>query len=239
MMKLKKAKPLYQQVRDILVQQIGTMKPGENRLPSEEDLTKQLGVSRSTIREALHDLILEGIVSKRHGKGNFAHPAVLQVPYRIDYDSDFRTLLEDPAKTMSIKSSPYVLATASDKMVKRMPSVAGEEVYRWDWEYYLDSKLFVIATEEIPKKYFQQEPEYSEEFSVKDFAARYCNKDLAYFISWINASERPKIAERFGVDSTIIQDWEEVYHDIEDHAICYCEVYFNPECLEVAILTSL
>jgi len=147
--------------------------------------------------------------------------------------------LRTQIRPLTIKNSPYVLATASEKMAKRLPSAAGEEVYRWDWEYYLDDILFVIATEEIPKKYFLKEPEYSKEFSVKAFAAKYCNKDLAYFISWINASERPKIAKRFGVDTMIIQDWEEVYHDIEDHAICYCEVYFNPDVIEVSILTSL
>ncbi|QRN85323.1 GntR family transcriptional regulator [Clostridia bacterium] len=239
MMKLRKAKPLYIQVRDLLVQNIMSMEPGNNRLPSEEELTKQLGVSRSTVREAMHDLILQGVVSKRHGKGNYAHPAVLKVPYRIDYDPDFRSLLNDPDKTLSIKASPYSTAPASEKMVKRLPSAAGEEVYRWDWEYYLDDTLFVIATEEIPKKYFLREPQDSDEFSVKEFVANYCDKDLAYFISWINASERPQVAARFGVSQTIIQDWEEVYHDIEDHAICYCEVYFNPECLEVALLTSL
>lgn len=239
MMKLQKAKPLYIQVRDVLVNNIKNMEAGNNRLPSEEELTKQLGVSRSTVREAMHDLILQGVVSKRHGKGNFAHPAVLKVPYRIDYESDFRSLLADPNKTLRIKSSPYTSGIASEKMVKRLPSAAGEKVYRWDWEYYLDETLFVIATEEIPKKFFVREPEYSKEFSVKEFVANYCHKDLAYFISWINASERPQVAKRFGVGQTIIQDWEEVYHDIEDQAICYCEVYFNPACMEVALLTSL
>lgn len=238
-MKLKKAKPLYRQVRDVLTERIKGMKPGENRLPSEEELTQQLGVSRSTVREALHDMILEGIVTKRHGKGNFAHPAVLEVPYRIDYDPDFRELLDDPVKRLTIRSSAYRIGPASEKMVRRLPQAAGEQVYRWDWEYYLDDTLYVIATEEIPVRHFLREPEYSEEFSVKEFVANYCGKDLAYFISWINADERPDIAGRFGVERTIIQDWEEVYHDIEDEAICYCEVYFNPECMEVSILTAL
>ncbi len=238
-MKLKKARPLYLQARDELARRIAKMKPGENRLPSEEELTRQLGVSRSTVREALHDMILEGIVTKRHGKGNFAHPAVLKIPYRIDYDPDFRELLDDPNQTLTIKSSPYQLGSPSEKMVQRMPEAEGELVYRWDWEYYLGDTLYVIATEEIPARFFQREPQYSEEFSVKEFVASHCKKDLAYFISWIRASDRPDIAERFGVRETIIQDWEEVYHDIEDHAICYSEVYFNPSCMEVAILTSL
>ncbi len=238
-MKLNKVKPLYRQVRDVLVEHIRGMETGRNQLPSEEELTRNLEVSRSTIREALHDLILEGIVTKRHGKGNFAHPAVLKVPYRIDFNPDFRVLLAHPSKKLRIESSPYEIKKASEKMIHRLPELQGEDVYCWDWEYYLDDQLYIIAREEIPLRYFKSEPKYSHEFSVKEFVARYCQKDLAYFISWIQASEQPEVATRFKVSQTIIQDWEEVYHDIADEAICYCEVCFNPALMEVSILTSL
>jgi len=236
---LKKARPLYLQVRDELTRHIAGMNPGENRLPSEEELTRQLGVSRSTVREALHDMIREGIVSKRHGKGNFAHPAILRVPYRIDFKPDFRQLLEDPERKLTIRSTPYSRGPASEKMVRRMPEAAGEPVYRWDWEYYLDDTLYIIATEEIPVRFFRQDPVYSQEFSVREFVAACCERDLAYFISWIQAGDRPEIAARFGVSGTILQDWEELYYDIEDYPVCFCEVYFNPSCMEVSILTKL
>lgn len=48
----------------------GKLKPGE-RLPSEADLSKQLGVSRATLREALRLLEEEKIVIRRHGVGTF------------------------------------------------------------------------------------------------------------------------------------------------------------------------
>lgn len=48
----------------------GVFKPGE-RLPSEAELSKQLGVSRATLREALRLLEEEKIVIRRHGVGTF------------------------------------------------------------------------------------------------------------------------------------------------------------------------
>ena len=48
----------------------GQLRPGE-RLPSEAELSKQLGVSRATLREALRLLEEEKIVIRRHGVGTF------------------------------------------------------------------------------------------------------------------------------------------------------------------------
>ena len=46
----------------------GAVEPG-TALPPERDLAVQLGVSRTTIREAIHELTLKGIVRRRQGSG--------------------------------------------------------------------------------------------------------------------------------------------------------------------------
>ena len=45
----------------------------DNKLPREELLASQLGVSRTTIRQALNNLAAEGVVSRRQGKGTFVN----------------------------------------------------------------------------------------------------------------------------------------------------------------------
>jgi GntR family transcriptional repressor for pyruvate dehydrogenase complex len=45
--------------------------PAGARVPSERELTKELGVGRSTVREALNGLAMLGIVEIRHGQGVF------------------------------------------------------------------------------------------------------------------------------------------------------------------------
>ena len=48
----------------------GRLKPGD-RLPSERDLSVQLGVSRASLREAIHKLAAKGLLESRQGGGTF------------------------------------------------------------------------------------------------------------------------------------------------------------------------
>lgn len=63
----------------------GTLEPG-SRLPSEVELADAMGVSRGTIRAALHLLEQQGLIWRRHGIGTFvAEEPVLE--NRLDLNS--------------------------------------------------------------------------------------------------------------------------------------------------------
>ncbi|RWZ60434.1 GntR family transcriptional regulator [Halobacillus fulvus] len=49
----------------------------KEKLPSEFQLSKSLGVSRATLREALRILEEDGVVTRRHGVGTFVNPRPL------------------------------------------------------------------------------------------------------------------------------------------------------------------
>ena len=46
----------------------GRLEPGQ-RLPTERDLAAQLGISRSSMREAIRALTVLGVLEARHGSG--------------------------------------------------------------------------------------------------------------------------------------------------------------------------
>ncbi len=60
----------YHQVADQIQQMIaqGVLKTGD-RLPAERDLAAQLGVSRSSVRDAIRTLEVTGILESHHGRG--------------------------------------------------------------------------------------------------------------------------------------------------------------------------
>ncbi len=64
--------PLYRQIYDLVRQEIltGRLAPG-TRLPSEEALATQLGVSLAPVRQAFADLAAEGLLDRLRGRGTF------------------------------------------------------------------------------------------------------------------------------------------------------------------------
>lgn len=65
-------RPLYQQVKDLLVDRLiaGYWRPGD-LLPSEIQLAAELGVSQGTVRKALDEMTAENLLVRRQGRGTF------------------------------------------------------------------------------------------------------------------------------------------------------------------------
>lgn len=74
--------PLYYQLRQALLSEIRRtgLKPGD-QLPTELEIERRYQVSRSTIRQAITDLVVDGIVERIQGKGTFvAAPQIRHIP---------------------------------------------------------------------------------------------------------------------------------------------------------------
>ena len=67
-----KANPKYRQLKEILKEQInkGKLKPGD-QIPPEEKIAQRHGVSLGTVRQAMAELVNEGLIYKEQGKGTF------------------------------------------------------------------------------------------------------------------------------------------------------------------------
>jgi GntR family histidine utilization transcriptional repressor len=66
------ARPLYQLIKDRILEQIRSAAwPPGKRLPSENSLVTELGVSRMTVTRALRELAQQGHLRRVHGVGTF------------------------------------------------------------------------------------------------------------------------------------------------------------------------
>lgn len=74
-------KSLSQQTAQRLYTEIvveGRLSPGQ-KLPGEVELARTLGVSRTTLREAIHSLASQQVLEVRRGKGTFVSPQVAHI----------------------------------------------------------------------------------------------------------------------------------------------------------------
>src|SRR2546428_9384407 len=71
--------PLYYQLKEVLKQQIrdGHLAP-HTTIPSEPELVIRYQVSRATVRQALAELIHEGLLYRQRGKGTFVNEPRVQ-----------------------------------------------------------------------------------------------------------------------------------------------------------------
>lgn len=63
--------PLYHAVKETLRRQITEVYQPGDRIPPEADLTAEFDVSQITVRRAIQDLVREGLLYRRQGKGTF------------------------------------------------------------------------------------------------------------------------------------------------------------------------
>jgi len=125
---MRESVPLYKQLKSELLEKIlsGEWPPGE-QIPSEAELASMYDVSRTTVRQAVGDLVTSGFIVRRQGKGTFVaevdHPATsttlygfaeelraagLPVDVRVDA-IEMRTCPEDIARWLRITRSKQVL----------------------------------------------------------------------------------------------------------------------------------
>jgi GntR family transcriptional regulator len=115
--------PLYVQIKESLKKDIlgGRYAPYQ-KMPSESELMKSFDVSRITVRQALRDLHLEGLIFTSQGKGTFASKpkAVQEVKYLQGfaeamgpkgYDATARLIsIRELAPSREVKSKLKLLA---------------------------------------------------------------------------------------------------------------------------------
>lgn len=96
---------LYVQVRETLREQIksGLFAPGQ-KLPSEDELSSQFGVSRMTVRQGISDLTDEGVLYRRRGIGTFV------TQFHVERDHNKLTGFSDTAKAEGFEGKVQLLS---------------------------------------------------------------------------------------------------------------------------------
>ncbi|MBN8234507.1 GntR family transcriptional regulator [Halobacillus kuroshimensis] len=155
----------------------------KQKLPSEFQLSKSLGVSRATLREALRILEEEGVVTRRHGVGTFVNPKPLFTSGIEELDS-VTGMITKSGMTPGTQylSADLVEATEEDK--KRFSPLDVQHLAKVERVRTADEHPVVYCTDKIPEGLLPID-QIREADSLFNVLEKYTGKTIGYAVTHI------------------------------------------------------
>ncbi len=146
--------PLYAQLRELIVERIhnGDYSQGE-RIPSEMQLCEELDLSRPTVRQAIAELVSDGILEIRKGRGTYVttEPERLSIPHFNALSFSFLNLnsYED------IELRPVTLVEPDNELDEAF-GLSGKHPGYWlsQWPIYYEGQIHGWCSSYIPVSIF-------------------------------------------------------------------------------------
>jgi GntR family transcriptional regulator len=144
--------PLYVQLEAILRQQIenGVLNPGD-RLPPENTLAAEYGISRMTARRATEALVTDGILVRHPGKGTFV--ADDKVPFMASTLSSFSSTMRGLGLAVTSRIIELDLVTPSPKVVRDLRLQPGEQAVFLRRVRYINGEAIAVMSSYMPGAY--------------------------------------------------------------------------------------
>lgn len=228
---------LYLQVIDKMKRDIesGTYKEKE-KLPSEFQLSKLLGVSRATLREALRILEEENVVTRRHGVGTFVNSKPIYSS-GIEELTSVTAMIKQSGKTPGSQylTTEYLEPTDEDMekfAPKKIDSLATIERVRT-----ADNRPVVFCIDKIPSDLIPLEHVHKQD-SLFKLMEEYSHKRIAYAVTYIEPiSYHNRIYNALDCDpEQSLLLLKQMHYTDEDEPVLYSANYFRSDMFRFHVL---
>jgi GntR family transcriptional regulator len=119
----------FQRLQNDLAALIARTAAGQ-RLPSEPDLAKHLGVSRATLREAMRSFETQGVIRRRQGSGTFVVGKIAVLDSGLEVLESLETMARRLGLELTISDLSIEAATADEETAAGLGLPAGGAVTR-------------------------------------------------------------------------------------------------------------
>ncbi|GMQ86016.1 MAG: GntR family transcriptional regulator [Acidimicrobiia bacterium] len=211
----------------------------DGRIPPEAELAEELGVSRTTVRDALSRLEHEGAVSRRQGSGTFVNVPVLQIKSRLEEIWSYEQVLEDHGYTPSVEVLKVATVAADDSTSAVLDLDGDSEVLLIEKLFLEDDRPVVLTINRIPSDIVTDaEYERHSAIPVYEFLEQHCGRTLAYYVSDIVPVQLDdEQADRLGIDAgTLAVSFDEVGYDQDNEPVVRATSYFRDDLLRFRLI---
>ncbi len=142
--------PYYIQLMDLLKDQIQNKKwaPGE-QIPGEQELCDLYGVSRTVVRQALRELELSGVITRRKGKGTFIAEPKINEGLIQKLTGFYQDMVERGLKPVT-RVLHQRIAPANEKVAEFLDIPFGTLVVDMQRLRFINDEPIVVVTTYIP-----------------------------------------------------------------------------------------
>ncbi|MEH7504597.1 GntR family transcriptional regulator [Neobacillus drentensis] len=228
---------LYLQVIDRLKQDIasGVYKEKE-KLPSEFDLAKQLGVSRATLREALRILEEENVIIRRHGVGTFVNVKPL-------FTSGIEQLNSVTAMIKKAGMIPGTIFLSSstqgptEEDIRRFSCSTNEDIFVMERVRTANGEPVVYCVDKVPERFLPEKFSHAEE-SIFRILEEESNRRITYAVAQIEPlGYHEKISPILECDpETALLVLKQMHFDEMDEPILFSVNYFKADKFSFHVL---
>ena len=209
------------------------------RIPPETELAQDLGVSRTTIRDALSRLENEGTIYRRQGAGTFVNEHGLQIRSRLEEIWSYEQVLEDHGYVPSVRILGEGIADAEPETVEALGLEAGDAVLTVTKLFLEDAEPVILTVNRIPAALLT-DGEYGadEATPLYEFLERHASRALTYYVSEIvPVVLEGDTAAALGVpDGTVAISFEEIGYDQDNEPIVRATSYFRDDLLRFRLI---
>jgi GntR family transcriptional regulator len=231
--------PVVDQVLNIIRRRIfNDYYAGDNRLPSENDLAAELGVSRATVRSALTILETEMLISRRQGDGTYINERLLNTTNNLGKILEFTKHIEASGFKPSIKPLYLVHKTASMEEAKALKIETSGEVLAIGRLFYADQFPAILSHNTIPADLLCREITLQDlDQSLPVFFKRFCNLTFTYgitdLLSVLPDEETKQLLE---IDhATPVMLFTETFFSKEDQPLVFALNYYNDKRVNLRV----
>jgi GntR family transcriptional regulator len=146
--------------------------PAGQRLPSEPDLAKQLGVSRATLREAMRSFETQGLIRRRQGSGTFVVGKLQALASGLEVLESLDTIANRLGLEMSVSDLAVESIQADDEMAEVLNLARGTKLTRVRRVIRAENRPVAYLVDTLPETLFHS----------KDLPAEFHGSVLDYLI---------------------------------------------------------
>lgn len=144
----------YEKIKKDIISQIRNkvLKPNQV-IKSENEMCKHYGVSRVTVRRAIDELCMEGVLYRIKGKGCFVKELIDQKKSKI---YSFTDLVKNEGKIPGKKQLSLKIKQASKFLADKLDIEEGDKVFEIKSIYYTDGIAYSFNTSVLPANKFKK-----------------------------------------------------------------------------------